>query len=235
MEGKISFEYPTLPKPCETWYKVFGDLKSSVTGRPLVLLHGGPGACHNYLLPLADLASKHGIPVVFYDQVGCGNSTRLREKRLDHEFWTVDMFIAEFDNLVTQLGIADSFDVLGQSWGGMLGGSIAARGHSGLNKLILANSPASIALWLDGCNYWREQLPAEVEATLVKHEADRTYDDQAYKDAVAFFYERHMCRIKPYPKPVQETMDHMEEDDTVYFTMYSSLSLNFPSAQLSLP
>jgi pimeloyl-ACP methyl ester carboxylesterase len=65
---------------------------------------------------LAALSDKHGIPVVLYDQLGCGLSTRYREKRLDTDFWTPDLFIAEFENLVDHLGISDNYNILGQSW-----------------------------------------------------------------------------------------------------------------------
>ncbi|MDV3278089.1 MAG: hypothetical protein LYZ69_06440 [Nitrososphaerales archaeon] len=39
----------------------------------VLCLHGGPGATHDYLLPMADL-SNHGYRVVFYDQLECGRS-----------------------------------------------------------------------------------------------------------------------------------------------------------------
>ena len=42
------------------------------SGTPLLLLHGGPGAAHLYLLPLGALADER--PVIFYDQLGCGQS-----------------------------------------------------------------------------------------------------------------------------------------------------------------
>lgn len=165
-EGTCPFEYPNLPKPCETWYKVFGDLKSSRSGRPLVLLHGGPGATSRYLLSLQNLA-KNGIPVVFYDQLGCGNSTRLPEKALDTSFWTPELFIAELDNLVKHLGIDDGFDLLGHSWGGMLGSMYAVRGHKGLKNLIISNSPASMALWVDSCNQWMKELPDDIRGEMM--------------------------------------------------------------------
>jgi hypothetical protein len=48
-EGKIPFEVKGAGKECFTWYKVFGDLSSSV--RPLVALHGGPGIGMSITLP----------------------------------------------------------------------------------------------------------------------------------------------------------------------------------------
>jgi len=64
--------------PQETGYadgpggKVWWMRVGSGPGTPLLLLHGGPGAGHNYLLPLRALANER--PVIFYDQLGCGNS-----------------------------------------------------------------------------------------------------------------------------------------------------------------
>ena len=52
------------------FYRIFEPKKIKGT---IVCLHGGPGACHDYLLPLADMA-EFGYKVVFYDQLGCGRS-----------------------------------------------------------------------------------------------------------------------------------------------------------------
>src|SRR5580692_10037350 len=84
---------------------------------PLVTLHGGPGATHDYLLSMADLAAG-GRAVVFYDQTGNGNSTHFPDRGAD--FYTVEKFARELASLVAHLGIADGYHVLGQSWGGML-------------------------------------------------------------------------------------------------------------------
>ncbi|KAF1952223.1 hypothetical protein CC80DRAFT_508264 [Byssothecium circinans] len=100
---------------CETWYKIIGELNDGI---PLIALHGGPGAAHEYLLPLIGLHGKCNLTIVFYDQVGCGNSTRLREKAGDETFWTVDLFIHELENLTGFLGIREhGFRILGQSCG----------------------------------------------------------------------------------------------------------------------
>ena len=63
----------------QTWYRIDGQLRTDAPP-PLILLHGGPGGTHDYLTPLAELASD-GFPVVFYDQLGNGNSTHLRRAR----------------------------------------------------------------------------------------------------------------------------------------------------------
>ena len=107
----------------------------------MIALHGGPGAGHEYLSPLTDLVEKYEVPVIFYDQIGCGRSTHLREKLRDDSFWTFDLFIAELDNLVDHLKLRQTgFFLLGQSWGGMLAGMYAARRPEGLKKLVIGGS-----------------------------------------------------------------------------------------------
>lgn len=64
-EGEIPFSVTGVDKPCHTWHKIVGDLKSNAI--PLDTLHGGPGACQEYLLPLIDLTDHYGIPVLLYD------------------------------------------------------------------------------------------------------------------------------------------------------------------------
>ena len=161
-ELEIPFSPAGVDKPCITYCKVFGDLGAG-TKRPLVVVHGGPGMCHDYLLPLADLAAG-GTPVVFYDQLGGGRSTHLPERNGDTAFWTEALFMDEFDNVVRHLGIGAAFDVLGQSWGGMLMARYAAtRAPAGLHRLVVANSPISMKLWIEAANELRGQLPQDVQ------------------------------------------------------------------------
>lgn len=221
-EGRVAFRYPSLPKPCETWYKIIGNVNQSATGRPLVCLHGGPGASHIYQLSLQRLVVNHGLAVILYDQIGCGNSTRLPETRLDSDFWKPELFTAELDNLLEHLGIRE-YDLLGHSWGGMLGALQAIRQPRGLSRLIISNSPASMELWVQACDSLRNQLPKEINETLTKYEDLKDYNNQAYKDAVLFFYKRHLCRRDGdgtlFPSEVMHMMQSLDEDDTVYFTM----------------
>ncbi len=115
-EGTVPFgEY-------RTWYRVTGDLAAGPV--PLVAMHGGPGCTHDYLLRLAALADT-GRAVVHYDQLGNGRSTHLPDAPAD--FWTPSLFVAELDNLLDALGIADRYALLGQSWGGMLAAEHAVR------------------------------------------------------------------------------------------------------------
>jgi proline-specific peptidase len=216
--GEIPFHPAAAGKPCKTWYRLFGDLKSGV--RPLVTLHGGPGAASNYLTPLADMTALYGIPVILYDQCGTGESTHLPEKKGDTSFWTVDLFLEELDNLLAHLGIQHDYDLLGQSWGGMLAACHAVRQPKGLHTVTLADSPSDMVLFVQECNKLREQLPSDVQDTLLKHEREGTTDSKEYEQAVQVFNERHLCRIVPMPPDAMESMRWIERDPTVYHTMY---------------
>jgi L-proline amide hydrolase len=198
----------------ETWYRVTGDLRSPMT--PLIVVHGGPGFTHDYVLSLSELAAT-GRPIVHYDQLGCGNSTRLPERGGD--FWTVELFLNELDHLLAALGVQHNYHLLGQSWGGMLGAEHAMRQPRGLRSLILSNSPASEQVLLDEAHRMRRDLPADVQAVLDEHEAAGTIDDPAYLEATEAFYDRHICRVLPYPPEVQASFDAVAADPTVYRAM----------------
>jgi L-proline amide hydrolase len=198
-----------------TWYRVVGEFASDGPA-PLVILHGGPGAAHDYLEPVADLADRTGRACVLYDQIGCGRSQHLPDAPAD--FWTVDLFCRELIALVAHLGISERYHVLGQSWGGMLGMEHAVANPSGLRSLVVANSPASMELWVSEANRLRTLLPPEVQDTLTRHEEAGTTDSEEYEAAVMVFYERHLCRI-PFPDGLQRTFAQLAEDPTVYHTM----------------
>jgi L-proline amide hydrolase len=198
----------------QTWYRVTGDLQASKP--PVVILHGGPGAAHDYTDAFKILANR-GRAVVQYDQLGCGRSTHLPAKGAD--FWTVSLFLDELTNLVTQLGIASSYHVVGQSWGGMLGSEHGVTRPQGLRSLVIANSPASMVLWVQEANRLREALPPAVQEALLRHEKAGTTDAAEYKAAVEIFYDRHLCRLKPRPQEVTRSFAQIEADPTVYHTM----------------
>jgi L-proline amide hydrolase len=197
-----------------TWYRVVGDLKSSKT--PVMILHGGPGAGHNYCEPIAEVLAQTGRAAVLYDQIGCGNSTHLPDK--PKEFWTPELFMEELVLLTEHLGISNKYDIVGQSWGGMLGMQFAITKPKGLNAMVIADSPASMEVWVSEANKLRKELPPEVEATLLKHEAAETTEDPEYVEAVNVFYARHVCRI-PQPPYVLASFEQLAADPTVYHTM----------------
>ena len=201
-------------KGYRTWYRVTGDLTSDRL--PLVVAHGGPGCTHDYVDSFKELAGP-GRAVIHYDQIGNGKSTHLPDKGGD--FWTVEFFLGELDALLAHLGITGRYALLGQSWGGMLAAEHAVRRPDGLKALILANSLASMPLWIEGALQLRAELPADVQAALDRHEADETTGHPDYLAATKAFYDRHVCRVVPNPPEVVRTFAAIEADPTVYHTM----------------
>ena len=91
------------------WYKVVG----SGGGVPLLTLHGGPGAGHDYLESLEALSSDR--PVIFFDQLGCGKS----DQPEDVSLWRIERYVDEVKALREALSL-DRIHLFGQSWGGWL-------------------------------------------------------------------------------------------------------------------
>lgn len=198
----------------KTWYRITGDLASGKP--PLIIAHGGPGCTHDYVDSFRDIAAA-GRAVIHYDQVGNGKSTHLPEKGAD--FWTVPFFRTELHNLIDHLGIRDAYCLLGQSWGGMLGAEFAVERPAGLKALIIANSPAAMSTWIAEANRLRADLPADVQATLLRHEKAATTNSAEYREATDVFNQRHVCRVVPMPDEVKRTFDAIDTDPTVYHTM----------------
>jgi L-proline amide hydrolase len=199
----------------ETWYRIEGELRADGPA-PLVTLHGGPGATHDYLLSLADLA-RDGRAVVFYDQLGNGRSTHLPDR--GGEFWTVDLFVRELANLLDHLGISKRYHLLGSSWGGFLGQEHALTQPAGLRSLILSDTAASFPDFVAECNRLRTELPPGVDDTLTRHEEAGTTDDPEYEEACMVFYKRHLCRLDEWPDELGRSFAAIADDPTVYHTM----------------
>ena len=199
----------------ETWYRVVGELDPGSERTPVVVCHGGPGAAHDYVEPIADL-SRFGRTCVLYDQLGCGLSEHLPDAPAD--FWTPQLFKDELVELTSHLGIEGRHAVVGQSWGGMLAMEYALDHPPGLRGIVVSDSPASIPLWVSEANRLRAELPADVQETLVRHEDAGTTDDPEYTAAVRVFYDRHLCRV-PWPDCVKRSFAQIDEEPTVYHTM----------------
>lgn len=208
VEGRAKFG------PYETWYRITGDLHAAKP--PVFILHGGPGAAHNYV-DAYKLLSRDGRAVIHYDQLGCGNSTLLPGKGA--EFWTPQLFVDELENLVDHLKQRAAFHVLGQSWGGMLAAEYGVRRPLGLKSLTIANSPASMALWTAEAMRQRSEMPKDIQDTLNRYEKLGDYANEEYQKATMWVYERHVCRVVPFPPEVTATFEQVARNPTVYNVM----------------
>jgi len=190
------------------WYRRLGEGDAL----PVLLLHGGPGAAHDYMLPLAERLSEHR-PAIVYDQLGCGRADRPDDTSL----WTVDRSVTEVDQVRAALGL-EHCHLLGQSWGGWLAIDYMARGPVGVAGLVLASTSASIAQFVAGARRLIDALPEPHRTALQELGARGEYDHPDYRAAEQEFYRRHLCRMDPWPEALVRSSDQMEGNQ-VYATM----------------
>ena len=221
-EGHVPFKHPSLPagEECRTWYRVVGDLHS---GRPLVLLHGGPGSGHVGLTRCFDTYPElSGTAVVYYDQLGCGNSTRLPAKKGDESFWTPELFIAELDNLVRHLGIHNNFDLYGHSWGAKLAAKYAASEQgkaSGLHKAVLSSGTVNQRDLIENVKRDIAEMPEETQKLIHRCIAEGREDEHDYQMALWEFFKKRISANIPPPKEGEILTSRFVPDDVVYSTM----------------
>src|SRR5438105_8052524 len=132
--------------------------------------------------------------------------------------WTPDLYFDEINTIRDALRL-DRVHVFGHSWGGMIGMLYAIGQPEGLASLIVESSPASGPEWMKEVNRLRDELPPEVQATLLKHEDAGTTDRPEYEEAMMVFYRRHVCRTDPWPGFVNRTFEALLANPEVYYTM----------------
>lgn len=203
MEGHLELAIPGVT--ASTYYKIIGDLSST----PLIVIHGGPSAGHEYLLPFAALWKRYHIPVIFYDQIGCAGSTRLPEKDGDRSFWTMDLFLAELQQLIDHLGLED-YHILGQSWGGMIAPVFAAKRPKGLRKLILASGISDASTLRAGSRALVDALQDEFKLPIQRAMDTENFGDE-FKTAMNGFNQAYVWAHGMPPPELIKAMTNVGE------------------------
>lgn len=189
------------------WVHVAGDGDAA----PLLVLHGGPGASSAYLRSLEGLGDER--PIVFYDQLGGGES----ERPDDASLWKLERFVAELAAVRAKLGLR-RVHVLGHSWGATLAAEHVLSGARGVKSVVFASPFLSTELWVRDANALRAKLPLETQATLAAHESAGTTASLAYQKAASEYYQRHLILRRPLPPELQEMSAAVNAQ--VYGTMW---------------
>ena len=186
----------------KVWWRRFGKGKRKT---PLLLLHGGPGCGHNYLLPMRALADER--PVIFYDQLGCG----LSDAPEDEALYRIPRFIDEVDAVRHALGL-ERIVLFGNSWGTMLAIEYMVTGRGkGVEKLILSGALASVPQASAGINRLVDNLPNGAGKRIRKLEAAGQQASPEYQSLVQIFYARHLCRANPLPPEFAVTAENLSK------------------------
>jgi len=131
-------------------------------GPLVVVLHGGPGASHDYLLPQYDLLAQ-GRSLLYYDQRGGGQSPVSRDTPVG---WREH--VADLEAIRAQLGV-ERLTVCGYSWGGLLAVLYFLEHPERVERLALV-SPASITA--EYRRQFEDEFARRMAAPEIKHERD---------------------------------------------------------------
>jgi proline iminopeptidase len=133
--------------------KLFVDARGNASGRPLLIVNGGPGFDHGYLLssPIWDELAK-ARRVVMYDQRGTGRSTPVKPGTP----LTLADQLADVEAVRKSLG-AEEIDLLGHSYGGTVVMAYTARYPQRVKRLLLVDSAAP--KWKDAIFLFSQVFP----------------------------------------------------------------------------
>lgn len=179
----------------------------------VLLLHGGPGATHEYLEAFDSYLPGAGIEYYYYDQLGSAYSDQPDEP----ELWEIPRFVDEVEQVRKALGLnADNFFLYGQSWGGLLAIEYALAYPKNLKGLIISNMMASMPAYDE---YARTALmPSMDPAALAEIQALEKAEDYAnprYMELlIPQHYEKHILRMpaNQWPDPVNRAFSSLNHD-----------------------
>lgn len=185
------------------WYRVVG----GGDGVPLVTLHAGPGYPSVSLSPLEVLGADR--QVVFYDQLGCGNSDRPN----DPDLWRIDRFVVELEMLVEALKY-DEVHLLGHSWGTVLAVEFYMAHPGRVRSMTLVGPMLSTRRWMADC----ERLIAELPPKLVAIHRDPHATEEEIETLNTEFKKRHIFRLDEQPESREQAAEGFGEQ--VYKTLW---------------
>jgi len=103
-------------------------------GAPLMVVHGGPGASHDYFLPYLLPLARHNR-LIFIDERGSGKSEKLE----DPKGYTIENMVEDCEAVRQALNLG-KMNLLGHSYGGALAQAYALKYQNNLSHLILCST-----------------------------------------------------------------------------------------------
>jgi len=151
-------------------------------GEPLLVLHGGPGLFHDYLVPhLQSLAKDYQL--IFYDQRGCGRS----DFPQDTSSINLDTYVEDLEAIRTQLKL-DKITLIGHSWGSLVAINYSKKYITNLNKLVLISPAPGNSEYFDQTfsNMQKKRSEDDTKAlveTMMSSEFEKR-EEKAFKKAI---------------------------------------------------
>jgi proline iminopeptidase len=184
----------------------------------VLLLHGGPGATHEYLEACDSFLPAAGIEYYYYDQLGSGRSDQPDEPSL----WETGRFVDEVEQVRVALGLdASNFVLYGHSWGGILATEYALAHGEHLRGLVISNMMASVP---DYNAYAEQVLMPEMDQTALAEikalEASGDIENPRYTELLnEQHYVHHVLRmpVEDWPDPAVRAFAHI--NPAIYVSM----------------
>lgn len=190
------------------WTKRVGNAPT----RRLLLLHGGPGATHEYFEAFDSFLPAAEIEYIYYDQLGSHRSDQPDEP----ELWDLPRFVEEVEQVRQALGLdRENFFLLGHSWGGILATEYALRYQQHLKGLIISNMMASCPAYNA---YANDVLMPPMDQTALAEikalEAAGDFGNPRYEELLMEqHYVHHVLRmpVAEWPDPVLRAFGHLNQ------------------------
>jgi proline iminopeptidase len=204
------------------WTKKVGDNPTI----QVLLLHGGPGATHEYFECFDDYLPSAGIAFYYYDQLGSGQS-----EPIDPELVELDRFVDEVEQVRRALGLGpDNFFLLGHSWGGLLATEYALTHRGALKGLVISNMMSSCPAYNAYANdVLMPTIDPDVLAEIKRFEAVGDTGNPRYMALLLeHHYVDHVLRmpVDQWPDAVNRAFDNINPDVYVPMQGPSELGLS---------
>ena len=212
--GVKMIEIETPSGKFNVWTKRVGNNPT----KKVLLLHGGPGANHEYFQAIDSYFPKESIEYYYYDQLGSSFS----DKPKDESLWTIERFVDEVEQVRLALGLDENnFIILGHSWGGILGLEYALKHQNRMKALIISNMVPSIP---DYIKYANDVLAPKLDPSVLKKirefENAGDYTNTEYLGLIEeHYYPKHVLRmpLEEWPNPVTRSLAGLNYD--IYLKM----------------
>jgi proline iminopeptidase len=184
----------------------------------VLLLHGGPGATHEYFEAFDSYFPSAGIEYYYYDQLGSSYSDQPDEP----ELWELPRFVEEVEQVRQALGLnRNNFYLLGHSWGGLLAIEYAMKYQQNLKGLVISNMMASLPAYNEYAQ--KVLMPAmdqQALAEIKRLEEAKDYQNPRYMELlIPNYYVQHLLRMPAdqWPDPVNRAFKHL--NSAIYVPM----------------
>eukprot|EP00986_Skeletonema_menzelii_P010817 scaffold5399_cov147-Skeletonema_menzelii.AAC.23 len=164
---------------------------------PLIVLHGGPSLPSSYLYPIVqNMPTSRSI--IFYDQIGCGQSSQPADERL----YSIEKAVSDLKELVRCLGL-NKFHLLGHSFGGVVAYEYAKsvledeQQQQICLSLTLSNTPANMEISHEESDRLVKSI--NEECMLEANASCSASDIPVSRIVNDRFRKRHECRTENFP------------------------------------